>query len=430
MDPDPFVRRVRMQASESGGQTLLVDNPTPQRAELVEKLEATRQDMRRYLLVRCLLQVTILGLAGLSLLGFADWMWTLSPTVRGDGLLLLGVAALVLIIRLAIAPRRRFGHQDAACEIESAFPDLGQRVRTSLEYVEPTRTTAPVLPELVEALADETQERTRGLNLKRIIPWVSLWRSGVVAGAVLSALLFLLAEYPELRITALRLFLIPSQYTTLAVQPGDVTVKQNEDVTIEATLTGRPVPAADLVYRQVGSNDEWTRLSFNPEATSTKGLLGTLQTQLSDCRQDLEYRIAAGPVESRLYRVTVLHSLAIKKLEATIEAPAYTRRPPVQANEGNFQVIAGSKVQFRILLDRMPQAAELRLAGSGAKKESSRSLPSQPLRINNNELVGELASVDRELEYEVFAEAADGMRLDSGKFRIRVLPDHKPVVRL
>src|SRR5262249_15886233 len=45
------------------------------------------------------------------------------------------------------------------------------------------------------------------------------------------------------------------------------------------------------------------------------------------------------------------------------------------------------------------------------------------------DLVGELAAVQRELEYEISAEAVDGMRLDAGKFRIQVQPDRKPTIR-
>jgi hypothetical protein len=49
--------------------------------------------------------------------------------------------------------------------------------------------------------------------------------------------------------------------------------------------------------------------------------------------------------------------------------------------------------------------------------------------VKGNELAGELPVVDKETEYEVAAEAADGMRLDENHFRIQVLPDRKPTVR-
>src|SRR5262249_18553356 len=55
--------------------------------------------------------------------------------------------------------------------------------------------------------------------------------------------------------------------------------------------------------------------------------------------------------------------------------------------------------------------------------------PPVPLEVKGKELVGELPAVDKETEYEVAAEAADGTRLDENHFRIQVLPDRKPTVR-
>jgi hypothetical protein len=44
-------------------------------------------------------------------------------------------------------------------------------------------------------------------------------------------------------------------------------------------------------------------------------------------------------------------------------------------------------------------------------------------------LTGEPLTVVRELEYEIAAEAADGMKLAGNRFRIEVIPDRKPTVR-
>src|SRR5207245_8371436 len=108
------------------------------------------------------------------LIALADWFFVLDSTIRGAGLGLMAVAALALFYRWAIAPRRHYGRQDAAAEVETTFPDLGQQVRTALEYVEPTPATAPALPALVTELANQTDQRTRQLDLTSVIPWRSL----------------------------------------------------------------------------------------------------------------------------------------------------------------------------------------------------------------------------------------------------------------
>jgi len=399
--------------------------------KFVQKLETTRQEMHRFLLKRGLLRVALLMLAGAGLLGVADWLLVLGTTVRAAGLAILAIASVVFYYRWAIAPRRGFDRQDAAGEVESTFPNLGQRVRTALEYVEPTPETAPASPALVDALTRETDQQTSGLNLQQVIPWRSLaWiHAGLLA--VVALYFWLAASNPEARVAAKRVLLFPAQYTELAVQPGDQTLKAGEDLAIEATLTGRPVRTAAVLHRPVGSNEAWTRCSFVDEADGrATRLTGILQTKLGDLQNDLEYRVVAGPVESPVYLVKVHRPLRLQNIEAAITPPAYTRRQLSVVKEGNFQVIEGSRVQFRFTLDRTPRNAQVRLLAINKGREPEEIFASPlSLKIEGKDLVGELQSVDKCLDYELLAEAADGMHLDAARFHIQVQPDRKPIVR-
>jgi hypothetical protein len=402
----------------------------PREAQFVHQLETTSQEMRRYLLKRGLLRVGLLVLAGLGFIGLADWTLVLGSFGRGAGLAAIAIVALVLFYRWSIAPCCRFGRRDAAGEVESTFPDLGQRVRTALEYVEPTPETAPALPALVDALTRETDQRTSSLNLEQVIPWRSLAFMGAGIGCVVGLYGWLALINPEARVAVQRVLLLPAQYTQLTVQPGDHTLKAGQDLAIDAILTGRPVRTAAVLHRPAGSNDPWKRCSFVDEAAGrTTGLTGTLQTKLSDLQQDLEYKVAAGPIESPVYHVKVYRPLRLQEIEASIAPPAYTRRKPSVVKEGNLQVIEGSRVQFRFTLDRAPQNAKARLYTGQKDKKREQPASSLALKIDGRDLVGELPSADKSLDYELLAEAADGMRLDGAKFHIQVQPDHKPVVR-
>jgi hypothetical protein len=375
--------------------------------------------------------VAVVVLALLGLLAGADWLWVLGTGARAAGLLAVALFAVVWLVRGLTGPARRFARQDAAAEVEAAFPQLGQRVRTTLEYSEPTPATPAAAPELVHALASDAEQRTSPLDFATLIPWRSLWGLGAAVAGLLALFALLLITKPELQTTALRLLLVPVHYTRLEVKPGDHTVKVGDDLDVQVTLTGRPVSSAELHYRPRGGED-WTTLSLAPPDLPDgrpAQLLGDLGATLKDCRDDLEYRVVAGPVESPVYRLTVLHPLVLKKIEATAQPPAYTRRPAATVREGDFAVIAGSAVRFRITLDREPQSARLVLYPAGPAKPAV-DVPPVALRIQGSKLSGELAAVERELEYEVAAEAADGMRLEPRRFRIRVQPDRKPTVRL
>jgi hypothetical protein len=393
---------------------------------LVERLEATRVDMHAFRRVRSLLTMALVVLILAGLLAAADWLWILGTAARAAGLLVLGGVAAVLVVR-GLVSRRKFGRPDAAVEVETTFPQLGQRVRTTLEYTEPTPATMSAAPGLVTALATDTDRRTRDLEFRRLIPWRSLRLLGTALAGVIALFAVLLLTNGEWRTAALRLFLVPVNYTQLDVLPGDHAIKVGGDVTVQATLTGRPVSTAELQYRSAGGDEMWTKLALGFDTDGSK-LLGTLETTLQNCEEDLEYRVVAGPVESPIYYVTVLHPLALKQIEATVEPPAYTRRPKATVKEGNLRVIAGSRVGLQVTLDRGPQKASLVIHPAGTKdKPGSDSTVS--LQINGAVLTGELPAVAKDLEYEIAAEAGDGMRLDANRFRIDVTPDRKPTIR-
>jgi hypothetical protein len=331
--------------------TAVLDRSQPD-SGLIERLEATRTDMHTFQRARCLLTTLLVVLLLAGLLAAADWLWILRTAIRAGGLLVLGGVAVILLARGLLA-RRRLGRPDAAVEVETAFPQLGQRVRTALEYTEPTPATMPAAPGLVTALATDADTRTRGLDFRGLVPWRSLRLLGAAVAAILVLFAVLFIADREWRTAALRLFLVPINYTQLDVAPGDRALQVGGELTIRATLAGRPVSTAVLQYRKADREEEWTNLPLASE-DEPKKLLGTLEATLQNCRDNLEYRIVAGPIESPIYRVTILHPLVLKQIETTVEPPAYTRKPSATIEEGNFKVIAGSRLRMQVTLDRAP----------------------------------------------------------------------------
>jgi hypothetical protein len=416
-------------ASEAGTVTLEPPVTGAGPVALVARLEATRRGMRRCRQVRILLRTAIAVLLLAGLLAAADWLWVLSSDVRAAGLLAPGMLSAAGLLRALLAGRRGPERGDVATLVERYFPDLGQSVRTTLEYVEPSPDTAPATPGLVRALTQDTDRRTRSLPLRKLVPWRSLRLPAACLAALVLAFAALLVWYPELRTTPLRLVLLPAQYTNLEVAPGDCTLRAGGDCTVQATVSGRPVSNVDLFCRPLETS-EWTAVALAPPDAPSGKVLGRLETTLRDCRQDLEYRVVAGPVESPVYRLTVLRPLALEKIEAAVEPPAYTRKPLTVVPEGNFTVLEGSRVRFHFTLDRPPAEALLRLSvGDGSPKSPASKPIALPLHIEGAELTGELAAVEKDLVYEIHARAADGMELEPARFRIGVQPDRKPSVR-
>jgi len=411
------------------------------RVPLVGRVESVRHDSFRFMMVRAALWLFLGLLIACGVLALADWNWVFAPALRVAVWLLLGSAAAIGCCRKLLIPRP-LDPGDTAADIEKAFPELGQRVCTTLDYAEPTPRAMPAWPSLVHALMSDTEQRTAGLAFDRVVPWRTLLRPGSVVAALVSAFAVLLLVSPEARIAAMRLFLIPVDYTQFEIEPGDHTVRLGADFTVRAVLSGRPVDSLDLVYRKAESENEWTSVSFSPHEDEDTGdtprLSGILETTLKDCRDNVDYRVVAGRLESPIYRLTVVHPLILQKIEADIEPPAYTRQKSSVATEGDFRVIEGSGVQFRFTLDRPVRTAELRFfvtapeAGKspaeGQAPSQSMPLPPVPLDIQENVLTGKLSKVSKPVEYELQAETADGMRLEPRRFHIQVQFDQKPTI--
>ncbi len=282
---------------------------------------------------------------------------------------------------------------------------------------------------MVKALLRQTADRTTGLDFQRAVPW-SVLRLGLVLLAVgLVPLALGLLFQPDLRTAVLRTLLLPASYTTLRVEPGEATIRAGENLIVNVTLKGRPVPAVRWFYRLAGDSQSWrigelAGPGASAQKTNQGPLVGLLAGHLEDCRSDLEYYVTAGELESPVYRVRVIQPLTITRFEATVEAPSYTRRPAVVSHDGNLRVIEGSRVQFTIDLNREPRNAGLAL---GSPDDPSR--PTIPLTIQGARLAGSLPTVAADQSYEIVAEAADGVSLDLARYRIQVQPDEPPTVR-
>ena len=191
---------------------------------LVGRVERVRHDCSRFLVVRTALWLLVGLLIVGGVLALADWIWVLPPTLPLAVWLLLGLAATIGWCR-ALLSRRPLNRGDTAADIEKAFPELGQRVCTTLEYAEPTPQTMPAWPSLVHALMSDTEQRTAGLAFDRVVPWRTLRRPGSAAAVLVCVFSVMLLVSPEARIAAMRLFLIPVNYTQLEIEPGDHAVR-------------------------------------------------------------------------------------------------------------------------------------------------------------------------------------------------------------
>ncbi len=284
----------------------------------------------------------------------------------------------------------------------------------------------PASPGLLRALVRQTDKQTEALDFRKLVPWPIFERRAI--GLFLASIIGLITLFasPSIRTAALRMLLLPAHYTTVKVEPGDGTLKAGETLKLAVTLEGRPVKTAQWLHRKNGG--QWilalarcrSRAPKHPRSRSPGG--SRRSSRIARKTSNIAWRRVK--LQSPVYQVKIVHPLLLKKLEATVTPPAYTRQPPVVLNDGNWNAVEGSQVEIRIALDRQPQTAELKLSAGGQP------LPEKvDLRIDGGKLSGVIASVTKDLELELTATATDGMTLEPEKRRIKVGADREPTVR-
>ena len=175
----------------------------PRTLKFLNRFERVWASLRRYQVRLGLAWSFLTGALGLIALAAADYRLELPTNVRAAGLAALSAVILAVLWVRVITPLRWWTKPRTAAEIESRFPELGQRIRTVVQYAglsEETIDFEGVTPSLLTALEEETEIRAQPLPLDRIVPWRRVWAVGTLAAA--PALVFLVAAAlnPEWRI--------------------------------------------------------------------------------------------------------------------------------------------------------------------------------------------------------------------------------------
>ena len=225
------------------------------------------------------------------------------------------------------------------------------------------------------------------------------------------------------------MLLLPVHYTTLTVEPGDLTLKAGHDLKFDATLTGRPVSEATWSYRKRDGSGQWVTTSLAPQPAPgqpRRPLTGTLSASLKDCQTDFDYRVIAGEVESPTFHVKVVHPLVLKNLEATVTPP--TLHPATDRDRQGGELSCHRGIASATCRHARPRSANAKvLLGPSADASSRRAIP---LRIDGIRLTGELPPITADTEYQIDAVDGEGMTLeDAESYHVKVQLDGKPTIR-
>ena len=237
-------------------------------ARLDQYLDQLRLRLRREIYTRATAAVAV---AALGITALAVWLLARagfpSPFVLAARLTLL--LALVVIALFALwPPLRRLRQEDGAKEFERRLPDQGGRIDTWLDGKR--RVAAGGDSPLLELLAEDAVTVADRHPLVEVLPRRRVLVPGAVAAAgvlALLGLLFLGSTYwgPGARhlwfgqsLPAATL----AAASTIAVTPGDVAVRRNQDLAIAAAVTGLR-PGAATLHVRYGDGGKWKNRPCN-----------------------------------------------------------------------------------------------------------------------------------------------------------------------
>ncbi len=336
----------------------------------------------------------LLAVVGLGAIAGVDYWWELDRSARTVLLVAASVGVLAFAVNSLWRTVRTWGRPTTAAEIEAAFPELGQSVRTTVQFgamqVEQVQSEG-VRSTLVAALAEQTHQRALPLTIEDVIPAKRLWM--LAAGVGGAALLLAGAAFVnwEWQNATKRAVLAETPYRSLEVQPGNQLVDEGNGTQIEVALVGRTNREVLLWTRGVEQVDaEWTerrleqregeapaepRLSEPLGSAEPHGSAGASPSRSMPSRprvsfaakfdrltKAIEYRVTAGELSSPVYRIDIRRPLRMEEIKIEQTPPSYTGQPASVSLDANLSVLQGTVAKFDITFDKPVKSAAIVLA--------------------------------------------------------------------
>jgi hypothetical protein len=261
-----------------------------------------------------------------------DMLWDAPRTVR-IGLLLATLASVgvVVFLRVIRPTFRRIGHEELAALVETAHPEMEERLLSSLELAHSSdRDSVKGSPMMRDILLRETATATRNLEFEEVVDSSTAVRQTIVACVIFLLVLapFLILQDGYGNLWA-RFFNPWGNYShgttlTLEVQPGDTVVPKGEDVPITAIPHFRFAKSKLITGGKVRWVDDDGESEFRE--LKSAGDQESYAAVIPQVSRGLTYRVESDQGSSREFRVEVVDRPAITGLTVDVQPPAYCGR--------------------------------------------------------------------------------------------------------
>jgi len=408
---------------------------------LIDRLDAVRRRVRQTRLLAGVVQ-SLLALIGLALAWFLlDWLMVSRLFEHagsiGDrltrGLLLAGVLGTVgvVVFRTIVKELRTTRSDDhLAMRVESRHPGLKGRLISTVQLSRQLGSSDGLISdEMIEALAEETEQYVDTVDFASIIDWKLLRRiviSGLVVFLVIGGLAYWRRDYAAAMVA--RLAMTSSSYPTAThivnLSPG-ATIAKGEPFTITVDVDPAgvvPDHATAVVQLTSGRADRLTLARDDKAPKGTVRFTGTISQALDD----FTFRAEAGDAVSTDWNtVTVVVRPAVKTLSVACAFPAYLGMSDASTPVGDLRVPAGTTVTLNLQFTKAVVTATL------LRRVVHTDQPEVPITLDAAKTSGSTSfTIDGNGDYRILLKDAQGFEGQAAAYTITSVPDRAPTVTL
>ena len=368
---------------------------------------------------------------------------TASPTV----ILVVAVASLALLVSIVVIAwrhrhRAQADQRTLALYVEEKFPDLEQRLLTSIEFsqIEGEPLKGGVSPAFVEQLIKDARSHVE-LQRQEVERVGSPRESFIAMAAGLAACLalgLLLQESAQMRQAAQRLAwpfaseqradISPAALPiALIVEPGDIELQRGSPLTFTARVENAQ-PGA-LTLRLQDDRLNWRDYPMVLDAADTGG--ATFSYYLPAVLKDSVYLVSLAGDEqtSRQYQISLYDLPNVEQIDVALNFPAYTgEEDRIEIDGGDIVAAEGTEVSLTITFNKPLASAELQFADAGST--SGEGYVNSSLTIDGLKATARF-TVKGDGVYRLSATDLQGLQSDAPlDYYIRAIEDQPPQLTL
>lgn len=359
-----------------------------------------------------------------------DWFLNLPWAVRLLFFIGYLAAAGHIIWHHILIPFLRQPDDDAvALLVERSHPQFSSRLIASLQLTRPGALQTGEAPSLVRELVAETERIARPLDFTAIISTQKSFRLIVAAFLLVHfAVLFYKLGDDLSRDLLSRAFLsreveVPRK-TRIGATSGDLRIARGDNVTLFAIAKGVVPERGKLVLKFTSGRTQ----EFLLDGSQTNR--AHFAQALENVQDTFDYTFQIGDGKSRSARVEAIERPGIARLDALQIYPDYTGLGTVRRSLGDLTLLVGSKLTLTLTPTKEVAKGAVLITSTTNAQPLSLPLAVNPKNAREVQVTIPISS-EALSGFSIHLEDKFGFRSkDDAVYRLEVLPDKAPVVRI